>query len=165
MNDQKRFPLNNNQSAQSIRAPLLKRLMAFLYDLFILFALSMGYWALATIFMVFILGQQDSRSFSTGQNIVFLGGWFLTLIGFYWFFWKRAGQTVGMRAWRLKLISTDQTPLSHSQILIRVIIAPISIGLLGLGYWWSFLNKNQASWHDLASHTQVVMTIKPEKNP
>lgn len=155
--------MNNDQTPQTVNAPLLKRLLAFLYDLFILFALSMGYWALATVAMHFLLDQPDSRHLSEPQKVFFLSGWILTLAGFYWFFWRRAGQTVGMRAWRLKVVSRDGSPLSHRQILIRILVGPLSLGLFGLGYLWCLIDKNKATWHDLASQTEVLMTPKQGK--
>lgn len=145
-------------------APLMKRLMALMYDAFILVALSMLYSALATIAMVGILGQQNEGDYRPMQEgLWFQLGWVLAIVGFYWFFWARAGQTVGMRAWSLKVVTIDGKPPSHKQILIRICVAPFALGIAGLGYLWCLFNKDKAAWQDIASQTQVVMTPKLEK--
>ncbi len=145
-------------------APLLKRLFALLYDLFILTALSFAYAALATLIMVNLFGTADSGDYRPMQHgIWFQVGWLLTIVAFYWFFWRTAGQTVGMRAWRLKLVDQEGSTPSHLQILTRIALAPLSLGLAGLGYAWCLIDKNRAAWHDLASKTQVVETPKIEK--
>ncbi len=144
-------------------ASLLKRLLAFTYDLFILLALSMGYSALATLFMVAI-GINDSGDYQPMHKSYWFGlGWMFSMIAFYWFFWMRAGQTIGMRTWRLKLVSRQEDSISHGQCLVRILVGPISLGLLGVGYLWCLINKNKAAWHDIASKTKVVQLPKPPK--
>lgn len=142
-------------------APLLKRLLALGYDVLILGALSIAYWAVATLIMVVILGTDAHKEYLPMQKGHWFDvGWILTIIGFYWFFWVHGGQTIGMRAWRLKLISCDMQRLKHSQCLTRVAVAPLSVAAFGLGYWWCFTNKKRATWQDLASRTRVVLTPK-----
>lgn len=145
-------------------ASLLKRLLAFSYDLFILLALSMGYSGLATLLMV-SLGIKDSGDYQPmHESYWFSLGWLFSIIGFYWFFWKRVGQTIGMRTWRLKVVDQKQNIISHRQCLIRILLGPISLGLFGLGYLWCLVNKNKAAWHDIASNTRVIQMPKPSKN-
>ncbi len=141
-------------------APLIKRLCALVYDSFILIALSLAYGAVATAFMVTLLGV-EADNYHPMQNNGLLIGWVMTIIGFYWFFWKRAGQTVGMRAWRLKVIALDaSSQLSHKQCIVRILSAPFSLGLGGLGYLWCLFSKERAAWHDLLSQTRVVVIPK-----
>lgn len=145
-------------------APLHKRLFALGYDLFILTALSFAYAALATLIMVNLLGTEDSGDYRPMQDgLWFQLGWVATIVGFYWFFWRRAGQTVGMRAWRLQLVDLNGNAPSHTQILIRIALAPLALSFAGLGYFWCLIDKNRAAWHDLASKTKVVEVPKPDK--
>ncbi|MFL0804527.1 MAG: RDD family protein [Agarilytica sp.] len=145
-------------------APLIKRLLAFLYDLFILGALSMVYSALATVIMVFVIGDQGTGDYQPmQQGLWFQSGWVITIVGFYWLFWRRAGQTVGMRAWHLKLVDQNGHPVSHTQILRRIISGPISLAVLGLGYWWCLFDQDQRAWHDIASSTKIIETPKIKK--
>lgn len=141
-----------------------------MYDVFILAAISMAYWGLATAIMVNVMGMGTNNYQPMQNSFVFPIGWFSTIIGFYWFFWKRAGQTIGMRAWRLKVVTNNQSrannfdfshrSLTHKQCLIRIFLAPISLGLGGLGYIWCLFNKDRAAWHDIISQTRVVVLPK-----
>lgn len=123
----------------------------------------MAYSAIATTIMVNAFGVVDNGDYKPMQSPWFGFGWVLCICIFYWFFWQRGGQTVGMRAWRLKLVSTDASPLTTKQLVIRILVAPISLGAVGLGYFWCLFNKKKLAWHDLASSTQVIQLPKPEK--
>ncbi len=124
----------------------------------------MGYAATATIVMVNIFGVEDSGDYAPMQNGPWFGiGWLACIALFYWFFWYRAGQTVGMRAWRLKLVTTDATPLGSKHIMLRILSAPVSVAACGLGYLWCLFHPNKMAWHDLASATKVVQLPKTEK--
>ncbi|MCX7117219.1 MAG: RDD family protein [Legionellales bacterium] len=43
--------------------------------------------------------------------------------GYYLLSYQRGGQTIGMRAWRLQVVSTDLKALSKRQILSRFVLA------------------------------------------
>lgn len=91
-------------------------------------------------------------------------GWVSTIVCFYWFFFKRGGQTIGMRTWRLKIVGCDEQALSHRQCWIRILLAPIALGFGGLGYFWCLFNRNKQAWQDIASNTRVVSLPKLAKN-
>lgn len=149
----------DSQQHEAVGAPLAKRLMAMMYDAFILLALSMAYSALATVFMVLVLGNSGDPEYQPMQHgIWFQAGWLGTIVGFFWFFLKRAGQTVGMRAWRLKVVSRSAAPLSHSQVLRRIVLAPLSLIIFGLGYIWILFNQDKLAWHDILSNSRIILT-------
>ena len=52
---------------------------------------------------------------------------------FYGWFWLHGGQTLGMRAWRLKLVTDDGRPLTAGDCLRRSVFATPSLlaGLAG----------------------------------
>ncbi len=82
--------------------------------------------------------------------------------------WRRGGQTIGMKAWRLKLMQSDVSThdISWKQCLIRYLVAIISwLALGGLGFLWILFNKQHRSWHDLASKTHLVTLAKPNRKP
>lgn len=85
---------------------------------------------------------------------------FLLIVGFYALFWRKGGQTLGMRAWRIKAESLNQRPVTFWQALIRT-----SAGLLtiGVGFLFMFFNKNRASLQDIASQTRTVLVPKTKK--
>lgn len=72
--------------------------------------------------------------------------------------WRHGGQTLGMKAWRIQLTADGGKP-SWMQTAIRFAVALVSALCLGLGFFWSLLHPQKATWHDLASHTRL--TVRP----
>jgi len=74
---------------------------------------------------------------------------------FYGWFWTHGGQTLGMRAWRLKVLTIDGKPLNWLQSLLRFSVAFLSWALLGIGFLWIAFDKDRRGWHDHLSKTAV----------
>jgi uncharacterized RDD family membrane protein YckC len=70
--------------------------------------------------------------------------------------WHFAGMTVGMRAWRVRLVSENGRCISWPQCLMRFFVGIISLMVFGLGIIWAWLDTGNRGWHDLASHTLLV---------
>lgn len=70
--------------------------------------------------------------------------------------WRRAGQTIGMRAWRLHLVSVDGMPISTRQAWQRFGMAIVSMLALGFGFLWSLVDRDRRCWHDMASGTRLI---------
>ena len=52
----------------------------------------------------------------------------LILLLFFGIFWRRAGQTLGMQAWRIKLVTDSGDLPTWRQVTLRVLGALLSIG-------------------------------------
>lgn len=76
---------------------------------------------------------------------------------FYGWFWTHGGQTLGMRAWRMKLLNADGSTVDWRHAIIRVAAAHISLLALGLGYLWMLGDREKLTWHDRWSNTRLVM--------
>ncbi len=148
-------------------APLWRRFAAMVYDSFLLLALTMAYGALATLAMYLLKGDTSGGEYqpmvtSDFGNALVLMGLILTLSGFYVFFWCRAGQTAGMKAWRLKVIAVEHLPASGLPSLklaaIRAPLALLSLLLLCLGYFWRWFDASGDCLHDKLSNTRVIVT-------
>jgi uncharacterized RDD family membrane protein YckC len=74
---------------------------------------------------------------------------------FYWIFWRRGGQTLGMQAWRIKLVSNEGAQLTTPQIALRLVGALLS-GLI-LGILWKYLDRDGYYWHDRLSKTHLIL--------
>lgn len=144
-------------------AGLIRRLIALVYDGFLMFAIILAYAGLVLAIRVLISDAEAAiRPFTGFAAAVFLFGMWLGPALFYCICWRRSGQTLGMKTWRLKLITSDRQIPSWSQCLLRCICAHVSLLILGLGYFWClFGDKN--CWHDLWSDTRIVVLPKPEK--
>jgi uncharacterized RDD family membrane protein YckC len=75
---------------------------------------------------------------------------------FFGWFWTHGGQTLGMRAWKIRLESADGDAVTWRAAAIRCAAAAVSAGLLGLGYLWVLIDPHKRSWHDHASRTRIV---------
>ena len=142
------------------KAPVWRKLAALVYDSLILAAISMAYGALAFAVKYQLLGSPLAEGEKGNLGTPGFIGWILVLVAFYCFFWRRGGQTIGMRAWRLVLVDNSRRQPSLADCVIRAISAPFSLVLLGAGYWWQFIDQQNLTWHDRISRTQVLLLPK-----
>jgi len=77
--------------------------------------------------------------------------------------WHKGGLTVGMRAWRVQLVTENSDRLSWARSAVRFMVGLVSILVLGLGFIWALIDKKNRSWHDLAAGTVLQFTPK-DKN-
>jgi uncharacterized RDD family membrane protein YckC len=86
--------------------------------------------------------------------------WMFVIAGFYCYFWRKNGQTLGMQAWRLRVDANNGGRPSWKQCGLRLLTGIPSLLLAGLGFWWIWLDPQRRSWHDRASNTRVVVLPK-----
>lgn len=149
-----------SDTANHPTAPLPRRLASIVYDAFLVVAISMLYGALVLAVQVLVFGPGEKDYQPTVKGPLFQLGWYLSIAVFYYYFWRKSGQTAGMRAWRLKLVNENGDRPSRAQCAIRILLAPFSLLLFGLGYLWCLVDKNGDAIHDKLSGTRVVVTSK-----
>lgn len=132
-----------------------KRLAALIYDSLLLVAISLAYGALALLVAVNLLGVEYAPGEKADLGPVGFVGWLAVLVGFYSFFWRRSGQTLGMKAWRLKLTDDHGRRPGWGRCVLRCALAFISFALLGLGYFWLWFDRDRLTAHDRWSGTRV----------
>ena len=132
-------------------AGLLRRLMAMIYDALVLLAV----WMLVG-FIAVALNDGEANESPLFHSVLLL-----VTFAFFAYFWMRAGMTLGMQAWRLRVQSVEGGPLTLVQSLVRFIAAIVSLAAFGLGYWWIFFDSEKRSWSDIASRSRVVVLPKP----
>jgi uncharacterized RDD family membrane protein YckC len=86
--------------------------------------------------------------------------WLLAVCALYLTRSWRAGMTLGMRAWRAKLVSENGLPLSWPRCLLRFSVGIVSLGVLGVGVFWALFDGRKRTWHDLAARTLLVRQEK-----
>jgi uncharacterized RDD family membrane protein YckC len=90
------------------------------------------------------------------------GSWWFPLCllaitaAFFSTFWVRGGQTLGMRAWRIRVVRDDGHALTYPQALARFGGGVAALVPAGLGLWWSLLDDAKRGWHDRWTGTRVV---------
>jgi uncharacterized RDD family membrane protein YckC len=78
------------------------------------------------------------------------------VIGFFAWFWKNGGQTLGMRAWRLRLFSTNDKSLGYPRVLLRILV---SLG--GLGTLLVLLDfRHKLALQDRIAQTEMLVLTK-----
>jgi len=145
-------------------APLWRRLAALVYDLLLLAGLSIGYSALALLGHRIVAGPLAEGELLT-DGYWFQLGWLAVIMGFYVFFWRRGGQTLGMRAWRIRLESVDGALPDLKQCLLRCVVAPPALAVAAVGYLWCLVDRQGATLPDRLTQTRVVVVPKPQKPP
>lgn len=97
---------------------------------------------------------QDSLLLSSVRSALLV---IVTLV-FFGYFWTKSGQTIGMRAWRLKVQTLEGNLISWPQSLVRSLCA-----LLGLGNLVVLIDfKNKKALQDYLSKTEVITLTKEE---
>lgn len=130
-------------------AGLLRRLAALCYDSVLVAAILF----VATAILVAFRGGIALEAHNTGYFFYL----FVTIFAFYGWFWTHGGQTLGMRAWKIRLYADDSKPVTWYQVAIRYVIACVSIACFGVGYLWILVDTHKRAWHDIVSHTKVVV--------
>lgn len=140
---------------QATRPSLLRRLAALFYDIWLIAAL----WLIGSTADAFI---RTALGGAAGQGQHWLLQLYMALapVIFYIGFWTHGGQTLGMRAWRIRLVNEAGGNISIRQGIMRCLAAVLSLLPLGLGFIWVLFDRDGAAWHDRLSHTWLVMTEK-----
>lgn len=86
----------------------------------------------------------------------FSGSVLLLSMLFFCGFWVNGGQTLGMRAWRVRVVRDDGRPLAWPRAVARFAAGIVSALPAGLGLWWSVFDEHKRSWHDRWTRTRVV---------
>jgi uncharacterized RDD family membrane protein YckC len=74
---------------------------------------------------------------------------------FYAWFWTHGGQTLGMRAWRIRVVRDDGVPLRWRDALLRLGAAWLGMLPAGWGLWSCFFDVEKRCWHDRVTRTRV----------
>ena len=131
---------------------LLRRLGAMLYDGFLVFASLAVLAMLATIPLDFERVQTGGPNYVLGYNVVRAVVPFL----FFTLYWSKAGMTLGMQSWRLKIETLDGGDVSFGAASLRFFAAILSWAAFGLGFLWQLWDKGNLTWHDRISGTRIV---------
>ena len=75
---------------------------------------------------------------------------------FFGWFWTHGGQTLGLKTWDVKLISTTGTTVTWKQAFIRFLLSLLCWASLGLGFFWCYTNRDRLAWNDIWSNTRLT---------
>jgi len=129
----------------------IRRFGAISYDAILLFAV----WYVATVPVLAIRG---GRAIEPGNPWYFA---YLLGISYAYFVWqwRRGGQTLGMKAWRVRLCNVTGMEVGWGQASLRFVVALASWGCAGLGYLWCLFDRDGLAWHDYGSGTRLMLIV------
>ncbi len=126
---------------------LFRRLVAIFYDCLLLFAVLFGATA---ILLPFTHGEAIHS-----ENIfyfLYLTAWSFLFFGWAW---THGGQTLGMRAWKVKLLDSDNNIVTWKVAGKRFLLAMLSWAFMGLGFAWAIFDTDKRTFHDRYSGTRL----------
>lgn len=155
------------ESSSFERAGFVRRLLAMIYDTLVATAVGMCAAMVMIVTLVVMLknGALDLQGYAEPADLIqasfgyklliqtWVGLW---IAGFFLWFWRRGGQTLGMRAWRLRIYSTVEEPMTWPRLFIRLVASLGGLGTLLV----LFDFKNKQSLQDRLAKTEVLKLTK-----
>jgi uncharacterized RDD family membrane protein YckC len=139
-------------STAPVPAGLFRRFAAATYDVLLLIGVLM----LATLVSILLTGGNPVATGEAWYQLLLIA---VTALFFVWF-WVHGGQTVGMKTWRLRVETQSGEPLTWKTGVLRFVAVILSLIPLGLGFFWSMIDRDQLTWHDRLAGTRVVIVPK-----
>lgn len=124
---------------------LMRRLMAMVYDAFLMIAIM---FAISAVAVAVNRGQAVSHPF---DYLI----WAIVPPCFYGWFWTHGGQTLGMSAWKLKLHAIDGGSITLKAVLHRLLWAVITLIPFGVGFIWLLFDRDKRTLYGRLSSTRI----------
>ena len=135
-------------------ASLTRRLLAIFYDFLLL---------LGVLFAVSAVAVAINRGQAVTHPLYYLA-LIATAFVFYGWFWTHGGQTLGMRTWKIKIVTNNGDKVTWKQSAIRFVAAAVAFLPAGIGLLWMLFDSNRLAWHDKMSSTRLI-SLKSSKKP
>ena len=139
------------ESTAAAPAGLTRRLLALLYDLLLASAL-----AVAATFAVLPLTGGEAILVANYGPVAHLyhAFWLLAVFGYFGLGWTRGGQTLGMKAWRIRLATARGDAIRWPQAALRFATGAILAALTLAGAW---LFATAAGWDERVAAIALLL--------
>lgn len=159
------------QRAAGLAPNLWRRLAAFLYEGVVLFGVVM------TVGFAYSIATQQTHGLHgrSGMQVAV----FLSLAAYFIWFWTHGGQTLAMRSWQLRLVTTAGSAITLKQALLRFVLSwvwflpslilgwvagwhetkmiyGIMVVWIGIYALFSKLHPQKQFWHDGLCGTRLI---------
>ena len=128
---------------------IFRRLASLCYETL----LVLGFLAVALLLPHVLIGNFLHR---LATPFVLWAHLFLVLLIYFVGLWTHKGQTLAMRTWRLRLVNREGRAPRPAQALLRYLLCWPSLGLLGVGILWAWLDPDRQFLHDRLAGTRLV---------
>lgn len=153
------------------RASFFRRLAAMVYDLLVAVAVGMCAAMVMLVSMLVLVENNilDNQGYAHFSDLIqhsfryqlTLQLWVsLWVVGFFLWFWRNGGQTIGMRAWRLRIFSINDKPFGYSRALLRLLCSFGGLGTLLV----LFDFKSKQSLQDRIAGTEILVLSKEDNH-
>lgn len=130
-----------------------RRFAALLYDSVLLAALLVAYTS-GAVFLNHRVAIEPATAGSWAY--VYRAGLIGVIAGYYLLNWIRSGQTLGMRAWRLRAVTEAGKPMRLKNAALRFALGALAWAPAALGVLWLYFDPEHLALHDRLSRTRVV---------
>jgi uncharacterized RDD family membrane protein YckC len=110
--------------------------------------IQISLWFIVTFFIIFLFNVETIIHLHLLQFILWLSSGIYFVLS-----WSRGGQTLAMRAWKLKLVPPNN---SWWFFYIRYLLASLGIFLFFVTFLWIFFNKNNRYIHDFILGSKII---------
>ena len=136
----------------STKVGILRRFMSILYDILLVSSLLI----ISSIIYLLLFGIENIRP-NSQYFVLYQIFVLLNICTYFIYFWYKNGQTIGMRAWKFKLIFADNYSLvtKISLLFLRLFLALITNIVFFVGILSSALSKDRMSIYDKLTKTKL----------
>jgi len=129
-------------------AGLGRRALALVYEALLLVALMF----LSSLPLVVIVHEAERAAARPLFQLYLL----LVAAAYFVWQWRRGGQTLAMKTWRMRLVTRENTPLSLRHATSRFLFAVPGTLLLGAGFLWALVDREGLFLHDRLAGTRII---------
>lgn len=133
---------------QNLPTGIRRRLVCMLYESLVVFSILLIGFLLPQIVL-------SGFHFVIPPRALWLHVVLLLLVYFVWC-WLNGGQTLPMKTWKLRLVSSEGSALRPLQAVLRYLAAWPSILFFGVGIFWAMFDKDGQFLHDRIAGTRIV---------
>lgn len=129
------------------------RLAAMVYESLLVLAVIF----IASLPFLYLVGDAQSGWRHRAFQLYLMG----VLFAYFNAFWRRSGQTLAMKTWRIRLIGPDGGRITLKLALLRYLLAWAGLLPAGAGFWWALADRERQFLHDRLLDTRLVRVPRP----
>ena len=134
---------------------IARRLASMLYESLLLFAV-----AFASVWLFFFGSAGASVE---GATRALLQAYLAAVFAAYFLWsWLRGGQTLAMKAWRIRLVGPDGAAPAPARALLRFALAALGVPT-AIGVLWALFDRDRQFLHDRLAGTRLVSVEAPAR--
>ena len=143
-----RFAGKGGAPLEASSASLARRALALAYEALLLTALLLAA-ALPFVMMTHAVDAIAARPLFQVYLIAVAGVYFVWQ-------WRRGGQTLPMKTWRLRIVTRAGRPLGLKHALLRYVFALAGCASAGAGFLWALVDREGLFLHDRLAGTRII---------